>query len=827
MSPDKLLETHTVAQAEVVAAQLTREVDRKREELRVMVGERYRDLIEAADTIHQMRQCTSSVIQSLSTMHSSCNGLRGARISKQDAQHLDRQQLTANTSYLAVAAGIKLLTILPEQIWAAVERSSWSEAAELYQLSSHVHTGLNTDHGAGITHDKISAWFPVINRQWDVIQQLHSSLISNCQAQLSKEKLSEPAAVDCLLALMLLTKSSASQIFSTFLKCRTESLKSVLTKCRSESAVVGVSSVATCVQSTLMTIQYAAQHLTVTLTSISQSTDPTLAKISSSILGPTARYLTNPVKQFSPKISKSTIQEVSAVNVTHLVQEWLVSALKITQGEIKSLLKFVDSVDGLKKVKDGTDSVLCDDKSEANGQIAVWDLLFKELVADRMMEIVSGQLESMMATATADLDQMLSCNNDVQDYIWSDTPGELGHVWGKGKAEKMGLMMKCSGWSVKLQEIWRNLDFCLEKMIESLQDHQEILSQSKEVSYTCVNGLINHVSEEVGHSDHVSRARVLQSLIPLTPNITKILSTNFDKVKQQIDQRMTKLLTQWIESLVKQMTIKLEELKPSSCLECLPAWDQVKISETGDSGEVVSSTISVPSSPSLPLVTCLFDTCTRVHAQHPTSLPLTTLVTANTMCLDALAASYQSLSEQTLTQNFALQLLFDVNFIQTLLVSRENKDHFTSRLNNLISGFEANIDPFDLSVFTPHLQERVKTSCARLGTGFACLVPKDRVAVISSYKSTSSDNHNILNVSTQSCSRFQLLPLSSSVYKPAAAILSSSPAAMQKMLSPALISLDTDSTGSTSNKSPRFDTKSVQQSAANFFGSMSWFGNTS
>ena len=44
-----------------------------------MVGERYRDLIEAADTIHQMRQCTSSVIQSLTSMQTSCNGLRGAR----------------------------------------------------------------------------------------------------------------------------------------------------------------------------------------------------------------------------------------------------------------------------------------------------------------------------------------------------------------------------------------------------------------------------------------------------------------------------------------------------------------------------------------------------------------------------------------------------------------------------------------------------------------------------------------------------------------------------------------------------------------------------
>ena len=75
----------------------------------------------------------------------------------------------------------------------------------------------------------------------------------------------------------------------------------------------------------------------------------------------------------------------------------------------------------------------------------------------------------MMTTATADLDQMLSCQNDVQDYIWSDTPGELGQVWGKAKTEKMGLRMKCSGWSVKLQEIWRHLDFSLEKMIDSLQ----------------------------------------------------------------------------------------------------------------------------------------------------------------------------------------------------------------------------------------------------------------------------------------------------------------------------------------------------------------------
>ena len=42
LSPDQLLTDHTVAEAAAVGRQLQREVDKKREELRIMVGERYR-----------------------------------------------------------------------------------------------------------------------------------------------------------------------------------------------------------------------------------------------------------------------------------------------------------------------------------------------------------------------------------------------------------------------------------------------------------------------------------------------------------------------------------------------------------------------------------------------------------------------------------------------------------------------------------------------------------------------------------------------------------------------------------------------------------------
>lgn len=52
------------------------EIEQKKEELRQMVGERYRDLIDAADTIGEMRQCSESVVQSLQDMHQYCHRLK-------------------------------------------------------------------------------------------------------------------------------------------------------------------------------------------------------------------------------------------------------------------------------------------------------------------------------------------------------------------------------------------------------------------------------------------------------------------------------------------------------------------------------------------------------------------------------------------------------------------------------------------------------------------------------------------------------------------------------------------------------------------------------
>lgn len=62
---ESLFEKHTTAELRAVERQLRAGIEGKREELRQMVGERYRDLIEAADTIAEMRVSAEHLLEAV------------------------------------------------------------------------------------------------------------------------------------------------------------------------------------------------------------------------------------------------------------------------------------------------------------------------------------------------------------------------------------------------------------------------------------------------------------------------------------------------------------------------------------------------------------------------------------------------------------------------------------------------------------------------------------------------------------------------------------------------------------------------------------------
>lgn len=65
---------------------------------------------------------------------------------------------------------------------------------------------------------------------------------------------------------------------------------------------------------------------------------------------------------------------------------------------------------------------------------------------------------------------------------------------------------------------------------------------------------------------------------------------------------------------------------------------------------------------------------------------------------------------EVIYQSQAWQMLLDVRYLTLLLVTKENKDLSQSICDTL----EKTIDPFDLDVYYPHLQNSIKKSTQKL-----------------------------------------------------------------------------------------------------------------
>ena len=86
-----------------------------------------------------------------------------------------------------------------------------------------------------------------------------------------------------------------------------------------------------------------------------------------------------------------------------------------------------------------------------------------------------------------------------------------------------------------------------------------------------------------------------------------------------------------------------------------------------------------------------------------------------------------------LTQNVALQLYFDAQFIIQCMTSRDNKEALEA-CQLVISKIEQHIDPFDLSVFSPYIATNVKRCVLKYQAMYGILIPVDRYTLLTSMK---------------------------------------------------------------------------------------------
>ncbi|KAF8899004.1 hypothetical protein BD779DRAFT_52580 [Infundibulicybe gibba] len=227
LKPDDLFTKHTVSEVRNVRQQLREDADKKQEELRVMVGERYRDLLQASTSIISMAKSAQHVKYILEQSRDSIRA-------QEEPPDSNRTSVNGTDDHLlllqSLSAHMKLLLDTPEHLWRFIERRKYFLAAWLFLLARVVHRALLQDEGSWSSRGlDIAAQFPLVQRQWESISQFRSQIVH--KATISLREPSPPDDICAtLLTLHLLDSQPLVEALSVYLTQRSKALHAIFSK---------------------------------------------------------------------------------------------------------------------------------------------------------------------------------------------------------------------------------------------------------------------------------------------------------------------------------------------------------------------------------------------------------------------------------------------------------------------------------------------------------------------------------------------------------------------------------------------------------------------
>ncbi|KAG6814110.1 hypothetical protein H0H92_002105 [Tricholoma furcatifolium] len=230
VDPDELFSKHTIAEIRFIQQSLRADADAKQEELRLMVGERYRDLLQASSSIIAIASSSQRVKRALDEtkevilVQEEPPMPQKPSLKKGNDAHLHTLQL--------LSAHVKLLLDAPEHLWRLIERKKYFPAAWLFLLARVIHRALVREDEQDVTWSSqgvdILEEFPLVQRQWDSVSQFRSQIIHKATHSLREYNLSVEDTCSTLLTLHLLDSRPLMETLSVFLTQRSKTLQTLL-----------------------------------------------------------------------------------------------------------------------------------------------------------------------------------------------------------------------------------------------------------------------------------------------------------------------------------------------------------------------------------------------------------------------------------------------------------------------------------------------------------------------------------------------------------------------------------------------------------------------
>lgn len=138
-----------------------------------------------------------------------------------------------------------------------------------------------------------------------------------------------------------------------------------------------------------------------------------------------------------------------------------------------------------------------------------------------------------------------------------------------------------------------------------------------------------------------------------------------------------------------------------------------------------TTTIRIPSQPRVSLQQYLLRISQLLNNYIPQTLPTKVLHYFNGKLIENLIRMYESIGNEKFiegNQNAALQIYFDLKFIQTILTKRDDRN-ILDRVQKIAETLKTSIDPFDFELFHTHLNANIRKCVGRMRGQLGVLLP--------------------------------------------------------------------------------------------------------
>ncbi|KAJ9176055.1 hypothetical protein P3X46_011405 [Hevea brasiliensis] len=220
---ETLFRAKPISQIRDAETTTVKQIQDKKEELRQLVGNRYRDLIDSADSIVLMKSSCESISSNIASIQTNIRSLSASPVSETPKF---TNPNPARLRIYGIACCVKYLVDTPENIWGCLDESMFLEAAGRYIRGKHVHYNLmlannaNANSSAEWDHTKILSNFPLLQHQWQIVEGFKAQI-----SQRSRERLLDPALeiaayADALAGVAVIDELDPKQVLGLFLDTR-------------------------------------------------------------------------------------------------------------------------------------------------------------------------------------------------------------------------------------------------------------------------------------------------------------------------------------------------------------------------------------------------------------------------------------------------------------------------------------------------------------------------------------------------------------------------------------------------------------------------------